>query len=342
MLGNVVGEPVLRVAEGIGTHLQHGLLPVREMEDPIITVKSARPASEVNILQMDWDGSRMLAVTSEANLYASESEDITSWDALDLEIEKCDAVGVSFEHGLLAIALDDQLCIRPLRDEGQRKPIAIAADLNSAPDMVYTTTFSPSGNRIVCVHENNTVTSWDTRPSGSRLDETPLFATKNKKAAFGGVRPQRNGTFLTSTSLGRLLAWDASDLCYIGGLSLRGPTQTTGAHPPTAAVTTLRKSNLIRAYDASGHLVNSCSLKNKVQDIHLNERNGLAIIVENAPSIICLDSKTLNVVSSIDLEDHGEFIVAPIDSGAVVGLDEQCQLTVRKFPGLEPIGTIGV
>jgi len=314
----------------------------RSLGSPASFVAAYELGSEVNILQMDRDGSRMLAVTSEADLYVSEREDITSWDALNLEIEECDAVGVSLEHGLLAVALDNKLCIRPLRDEGQRKSITMATDLNSVPDMVYTITFSPSGDKVVCVHENNTVTAWDTRPSNSGLDERPLFATENKKAAFGGARSQRNGTFLTSTGLGRLLVWDASDLRCIGDLSLGGTNPDHWDSSSDGSGYYTSKSNLVRVYDASGRLVNSRNLKNRVQDIRLDERNDLAIIVENTPNIICLDAKTLNAVSSIGLENRGEFTIAPLDGKAIVGLDEQCRLTVRRLPGLEPIGAIDV
>ena len=137
----------------------------------------------------------------------------------------------------------------------------MVTDLNNAPDMVYAIAFSPSGDKTVCLHENNTVTAWDTRASDLGLDERPLFATENKKAALGGIRLQQGGRLLTSTGAGNYLKWDASTLRCTGNLLIGGikPDHWDSSFDGNMYYTS--SSNIIRVYNDESNLILSRKLK---------------------------------------------------------------------------------
>ncbi len=298
--------------------------------------------SEVVGLQINKEGSRLLAVTAEAEALISGQEDISNWESLDLGIEGCDAFEASFEHDLLATVSGNQLGIRTLRGGEHRKSITMATDLNSAPGAIYSMSFSPSGDRLVCIHENNIVTAWDTLPSDSGLDERPLFATENQKGALGGVRLQAKGTLLTSTGQGRFLKWDASSLRCTGDFTLERIIPDHWDSSIDGSRYYASEGSLICAYGERGSLIRARKRKNRVLDMRVDEQSGLLLILENPRNLVCLNEKTLGVVSRMGLRDCSDFAIAALGGAAVISLDEQCRLTVRRLPGLEPIGTIDV
>lgn len=297
---------------------------------------------QVNDIQLNKDGSMAMIMTAEADIYISETDDVFDWEMIDFGIEECDAMGMSFEHGLMAIAIDNRLCLYSMQDRQMYKSLTMATDLNSAAESVYMITFSPSGDKLVCVHENNIVTAWDTRPSFSGVEERPLFAVENNKSALSGVRALEDDSLLVSTGLKLFLKWSIDALRCRGCLTVGGINPDHWDVSADGRVYATVVSNLVRTYGSDGSKLASCKLKNRVQDIRILRRFNQIAVLDNGPSIVCLNLDSLSVVASRDFSDQAELKIAPTRDDVIVGLTENCKLLVHGIPSLEIVRIIDI
>ena len=92
------------------------------------------------------------------------------------------------------------MCIRDRDDGSIVKQFRMIADLNSALGDALRISISPSGDKAMCIHENNVITVWDTRPSFT-VDERPLMAVENRRNGLGPIRIMADGNAACATAL---------------------------------------------------------------------------------------------------------------------------------------------
>lgn len=249
-------------------------------------------------LQLSEDGGRMMVLTLDDGLYESDSDELVEWEDRSIDLGAGDAVGFSYQHGMIAIADENIMRIHSIADGSLLKDFIMVPLLSEAPDEALALAFSPSGEKAMCIHENNAITVWDTRPSLSS-DERPVLSVDNKKNAIGYVAALSSGSLVSAMGIGNFVTWDVEDM-NINGVIRVGmvPPDYWDVHNGPTWVLTY--GNKIKVLSPSRSFERG--FKNRFHSIQISEDSLYVLALDNDPSLHCLSIGDLHSIVQIPMD----------------------------------------
>lgn len=249
-------------------------------------------------LQLSEDGGRMMVLTLDDGLYESDSDELVEWEDRSIDLGAGDAVGFSYQHGMIAIADENIMRIHSIADGSLLKDFIMVPLLSEAPDEALALEFSPSGEKAMCVHENNAITVWDTRPSLSS-DERPVLSVDNKKNAIGYVAALSSGSLVSAMGTGNFVTWDVKDMSINGVIrvGMVPPDYWDVRNGPTWV---LAYGNKIKVLSPSRSFERG--FKNRFHSIQISEDSLYVLALDNDPSLHCLSIGDLHSIVQIPMD----------------------------------------
>lgn len=249
-------------------------------------------------LQLREDGERVMVLTLDDGLYESASDELVKWENKSIDLGLGDAAGFSYQHGMIAIADENIMRIYSIADGSLLKDFIMVPLLAAAPNEALALGFSPSGDKLMCIHENNAITAWDTRPSFSP-DERPVLSIDNKKNAIGSVTELASGSLISAMGIGNFVAWDVESMS-IGGVI------RTGLVPPdhwdvcNGPMWVLAYGNKIKVLSPSRSFARE--LRNRFHSVQISEDSLYVLALDNDPSLHCLSIGDLRGIVQIPMD----------------------------------------
>ncbi|WP_419060765.1 NACHT domain-containing protein [Enteroscipio rubneri] len=280
-------------------------------------------------LQLSEDGGRMMILTLDDGLYESDSDELVEWEDRSIDLGAGDAVGFSYQHGMIAIADENIMRIYSIMDGSLLKEFIMVPLLVEAPDEVSVIEFSPSGDKVMCIHENNAITVWDARPSFSP-DERPVLSVDNKKNAIGHIAALSSRSLASVTGNGYFVTWD------VGSMSIDGIIRPGQDFPDYWDVNdgptwVLAYSNKIKVVSSSRLFERE--FKNRFHSIQISEDSSYALALDNDPSLWCLSIGDLHSVAQIAM-DCEPVAVSTVSEDLVLGLTAEGYVICWSIPDL--------
>ena len=197
---------------------------------------------------------------------------------------------------MMVLALDDGSIVKQFR---------MIADLNSALGDALRISISPSGDKAMCIHENNVITVWDTRPSFT-VDERPLMAVENRRNGLGPIRIMADGNAACATALDYYLEWTpdcvvADQFCLVAVMP-----DYWDCRPDDGAFVQVFE-NSIGLYSGSREKLANFSFDNRFQGVRF--------------------------------AGGGKWVVA---NGSVLGITDEGSLIEWALPGFEEVGRLDI
>ncbi len=284
---------------------------------------------EIADLQLSEDGERIMVLTLDDMVYESDSDELVEWEDKPIDLGMGDAVGFSYQHGMVAIADENIMRIYSIMDGSLLKEFIMVSLLAEAPDEVSVIEFSPSGDKVMCIHENNAITVWDTRPSFSP-DERPVLSVDNKKNAIGHIAALSSRSLVSATGNGYFVTWD------VGSMSIDGIIRPGQDFPDYWDVNdgptwVLACSNKIKVVSSS-HLFER-EFKNRFHSIQISEDSSYVLALDNDPSLWCLSIGDLHSVAQIAM-DCEPVAVSTVSEDLVLGLTAEGYVICWSIPDL--------
>lgn len=249
-------------------------------------------------LQLSEDGGRMMVLTLDDKLYESDSDELVEWEDRSIDLGAGDAVGFSYQHGMIAIADENIMRIHSIADGSLLKDFIMVPLLSEAPDEALALEFSPSGDKVMCIHENNAITVWDTRPSFSP-DERPVLSVDNKKNAIGHIAALSSRSLASATGNGYFVTWD------VGSMSINGIIRPGQDFPDywdvrNGPTWVLAYGNKIKVLSPSRSFERG--FKNRFHSIQISEDSLYVLALDNDPSLHCLSIGDLHSIVQIPMD----------------------------------------
>lgn len=249
-------------------------------------------------LQLSEDGGRMMVLTLDDGLYESDSDELVEWEDRSIDLGAGDAVGFSYQHGMIAIADENTMRIHSIADGSLLKDFIMVSLLAEAPNEALALGFSPSGDKAMCIHENNAITVWDTRPSFSP-DERPVLSVDNKKNAIGYVAALSSGSLVSAMGTGNFVTWDVEDMSIDGVIrvGMVPPDYWDVCNGPTWV---LAYGNKIKVLSPSRSFERE--FRNRFHSIQISEDSLYVLALDNDPSLHCLSIGDLHSIVQIPID----------------------------------------
>lgn len=279
--------------------------------------------------QLSEDGERMMVLTLDDELYESDSDKLEEWEDKSINLGTGDAVGFSYQHGMIAIADENIMRIYSIADGSLLKDFIMVPLLAEAPNEALALGFSPSGDKVMCIHENNAVTVWDTRPSFSP-DERPVPSIDNKKNAIGYVAKLSSGSLISAMGTGNFVAWDVESMS-IGDVIHAGlvpPDYWDVCSGPTWVLT---YGNKIKVLSPSRSFERE--FRNRFHSVQISEDTLYVLALDNGPSLHCLSIGDLHSIVQIPMDCELVAVSAAPDSLAL-GLTAEGYVVCWGIPDL--------
>lgn len=280
-------------------------------------------------LQLSEDGGRMMVLTLDDMLYESDSDELVEWEDRSIDLGVGDAVGFSYQHGMVAIADENIMRIYSIADGSLLKDFIMVPLLSEAPDEALALEFSPSGEKAMCVHENNAITVWDTRPSLSS-DERPVLSVDNKKNAIGYVAALSSGSLVSAMGAGNFVTWDVEDMSINGVIrvGMVPPDYWDVRNGPTWV---LAYGNKIKVLSPSRSFERG--FRNRFHSIQISEDSLYVLALDNDPSLHCLSIGDLRSIVQIPMDCELVAVSAAPESLAL-GLTAEGYVICWSIPDL--------
>lgn len=249
-------------------------------------------------LQLSEDGGRMMVLTLDDGLYESDSDELVEWEDRSIDLGAGDAVGFSYQHGMIAIADENTMRIHSIADGSLLKDFIMVSLLAEAPNEALALGFSPSGDKAMCIHENNAITVWDTRPSFSP-DERPVLSVDNKKNAIGYVAALSSGSLVSAMGTGNFVTWDVEDMSIDGVIrvGMVPPDYWDVCNGPTWVLAYGSKIKVLSPSRSFGR-----EFGNRFHSIQISEDSLYVLALDNDPSLHCLSIGDLHSIVQIPMD----------------------------------------
>lgn len=280
-------------------------------------------------LQLSEDGERVMVLTLDDRLYESASDELVEWENKSIDLGLGDAAGFSYQHGMIAIADENIMRIYSIADGSLLKDFIMVPLLAEAPNEALALGFSPSGDKVMCIHENNAVTVWDTRPSFSP-DERPVLSIDNKKNAIGSVAKLSSGSLISAMGTGHFVAWDVESMS-IGDVIRAGlvpPDYWDVCSGPTWVLTYGNKMKVLSPSQSFER-----EFRNRFHAIRISEDALYVLALDNDPSLHCLSIGDLHSVVQIPMDCEPVAVSAAPESLAL-GLTAEGYVICWDIPDL--------
>ncbi len=309
------------------------------LDMPPTLINATDIGDDIYEIQLSKDGSSVMVLTVYGEFLSSDVEKLLDWDDIELAVEGFDSIGFSYERNIAAAVCENEMMVLALDDGSIVKQFRMIADLNSALGDALRISISPSGDKAMCIHENNVITVWDTRPSFT-VDERPLMAVENRRNGLGPIRIMADGNAACATALDYYLEWTpdcvvADQFCLVAVMP-----DYWDCRPDDGAFVQVFE-NSIGLYSGSREKLANFSFDNRFQGVRFAGGGKWVVALENTPGLVCLDGKTLEEAGSAILKDE-VITMAPMPNGSVLGITDEGSLIEWALPGFEEVGRLDI
>lgn len=279
-------------------------------------------------LQLSEDGERVMVLTLDDELFESDSDELVEWEDRSIDLGVGDAVGFSYQHGMIAIVDKNIMRVYSIVDGSLLKDFIMVSLLADAPNEALVLEFSPSGDKVMCIHENNAITVWDTRPSFS-FDERPVLSIDNKKNAIGYVAAFSSESLVSATGASYFVTLDVDSMSVdqvIWSPFLPDCWDVCGG-----TTWALVRGSKIKVFSPS------CSFerefKNRFHSIQISGGSSYVLALDNDPSLRCLSIEDLHSIAQIPM-DCELVAVTTVSESLALGLTAEGYAICWSVPDL--------